>query len=804
MSLLHRGEVKRAVLVLALVLPLPAVPAGADWPSLVGPDAARRFEASALPAGATPRLELAWRVPLGSGYSGVAVAGERLVTMFTDGPDDVVAAFDAGSGEEVWRRRLDALNPGRDGSQDGPLSTPVVFGDTVFALAPRGRLLALRLDDGEALWERSIRQALGAREPDFGFGTTPIVAGDALVLLAGAPEGGAIVALDPATGETLWSRGDGQVDYQSPVALTLAGRPQVVAVAGKTMTGFEPATGQELWSHGFGDEDYLADATPVAAGPDRFAVFVSGQLAMFEASAENGRIGVRELYRSKELGNTYALPVYHQGHLYGFRGQILSCVSAETGERVWRSRPPGGRGLLLVGDRLVIFGAGGQVVVAEASPRGYVELARLAALDASGYTWPSYGAGTIFVRNLEQMAAVALTAEEAGEVAAAVTPASADEPQHELQRLLAAVEEAGEPQAAVEAWLASRDAFPVVDGEWVHFVWTGEADDLAITGTMIASGAPEAMAPVPGTNLYHRSYRLEPGTRWEYRFVRNFSERIPDPRNPRRVPGGWGGDMSELALEGYETPEHLAAVGPTEPRGAIQEVSFASEILGMERALRVYLPPGYATSEQSYPLLVVQDGMDWLEKGLMANTLDRLLGERAEPLVAVFVEQRNEWWLEAGGTGTDRYVDMLAQEMVPFLEQRYRLRSDAAARAVVGNLGFGLSSLYAALRHPQVFGKVGMQSVQLGLGSDAAVFELLSRAPRPSLAIYFDWNRWDVRNADGGIDVGADSRKVASALAEHGFPYAGSEIADSAGWGGWRARSDRILEALFPLPDESD
>ena len=121
------------------------------------------------------------------------------------------------------------------------------------------------------------------------------------------------------------------------------------------------------------------------------------EAVVFEVARTIDGYEVAEAYRSKELGKTYAIPVLHEGHLYGFKGQFLTCIEAATGKRVWRSRPPGGRGLILVDGHLVIYGAAGTIIVAEATPEGYAEKAKLEALASSGYTWPSFADGKVFV-----------------------------------------------------------------------------------------------------------------------------------------------------------------------------------------------------------------------------------------------------------------------------------------------------------------------------------------------------------------------------------------------------------------------
>jgi enterochelin esterase-like enzyme len=117
----------------------------------------------------------------------------------------------------------------------------------------------------------------------------------------------------------------------------------------------------------------------------------------------------------------------------------------------------------------------------------------------------------------------------------------------------------------------------------------------------------------------------------------------------------------------------------------------------------------------------------------------------------------------------------------------------------MGNTGFGLTSAYAALEHPDVFGKVAIQSPALGLGFEAPLMAAIARKPTSDVEFYLDWSRYEIRDLDAGIDLGKDSVRLAEALRAAGYEYVGGEVLDSAGWGGWRSRTDRLLEALFPL-----
>jgi outer membrane protein assembly factor BamB len=155
---------------------LDATAGGADWPGFRG----ARTDGKSLETGffnsEGVRLELVWKRPIGGGYAGVSIAGGRAITAFSDGQSDVVAAFDTGDGRELWRTPIGETYRGHDGSQDGPIPTPVVHDGRVFVLAPRGQLIALNLADGDEVWSRDLVALHGAVKPHWGFGTSPLVA----------------------------------------------------------------------------------------------------------------------------------------------------------------------------------------------------------------------------------------------------------------------------------------------------------------------------------------------------------------------------------------------------------------------------------------------------------------------------------------------------------------------------------------------------------------------------------------------------------------------------------------------------
>ncbi len=249
----------------------------------------------------------------------------------------------------------------------------------------------------------------------------------------------------------------------------------------------------------------------------------------------------------------------------------------------------------------------------------------------------------------------------------------------------------------------------------------------------------------------------------------------------------------------YRSPAYLAEAEENR-RGNLDTLEFESKILGNKREIRVYLPAGYNDDdERAYPVLIVNDGLAWIDKGQMKNTLDSVIGPRAEAVVVVFLAPSPQWWLEAGGSNTDGYVQMLAEELVPFLGERYRLIDDPGARALMGNVFYGFSAAYGAFKYPDTFGKAAVQSVYLGLGAGDTLVEMIRTGDPGEIQLYVDWNRYESRNVDDGWNLREDGMKLAEELEGSGYTYAGGEVMDSFGWGSWRSRSDDILELLFPV-----
>jgi outer membrane protein assembly factor BamB len=399
-----RGAVLAALLAAANIhlsgQPDPA--ASAAWPGLWGPHRDARV-AGPLRFEPGMRLKEIWRRPIGLGVSEVAIASGRGYTMFSDGEHDYLTAFEVGNGKEIWRTRMGATYRGHDGSGDGPISTPVADGGRIFALDPWGKLFAFDAATGRQLWRRDLQLDLGAVPPFWGFATTPLPVGNTLVVQAGGAERNNLVALDPATGRTVWSSQPAAKNgYSSPVLMTLAGVPQIVAATADKVFAVKPEGGSLLWSHPALGE---ARQSPVPLPGDRLFLTSWDESAVWKLSPEEAGWKVQELWRKPVLKANYSPTVYYQGYLYGMSGIFLTCVDPATGETKWRERVYYASLILVDGLLAVIGERSGDFHLVAATPEGFREQLKVRVFNpgARSITGPMFAGGRFLLRNGEEM-----------------------------------------------------------------------------------------------------------------------------------------------------------------------------------------------------------------------------------------------------------------------------------------------------------------------------------------------------------------------------------------------------------------
>ena len=163
-------------------------------------------------------------------------------------------------------------------------------------------------------------------------------------------------------------------------------------------------------------------------------------------------------------------------------------------------------------------------------------------------------------------------------------------------------------------------------------------------------------------------------------------------------------------------------------------LSLDSEILDGSRKFAVYLPPDYESSERSYPVLYLlhgggDDQTGWVQFGEVLRITDNAIRDgSATPMVIIMPDANTGVRGYTNNvTGDFLYEDFFFEELMPHVEQRFRIKGEKRFRAVAGLSMGGGGSFYYALHRPELFSSAAPLSASTGPRDVAAV---VSRAER--------------------------------------------------------------------------
>ena len=149
---------------------------GFDWPQWRGPTGnGVSTETEWNPKALENGPNVVRRTNIGSGYSNVAVKGNRLYAIGNIGEGNAIFCFNAETGKKYWHSPFKSNGA-------SPQSTPTIDGDFLYALSADGFLLCLKTKNGKIQWQRNIVEEFQVRAPFYGFAGSPVIEGDLIIL----------------------------------------------------------------------------------------------------------------------------------------------------------------------------------------------------------------------------------------------------------------------------------------------------------------------------------------------------------------------------------------------------------------------------------------------------------------------------------------------------------------------------------------------------------------------------------------------------------------------------------------------
>ena len=409
----------RLLAALALIICVPCVGSGEDWPRWRGPRGDGTWQAPQLPQRwPDVGLPIVWRGDIGGGYAGIAVVNERVYTLDRQKePDETegIVCLSAKDGKRLWQHRY-PVEYGKLAYGNGPRSTPTIHEGHVYTLGTLGNLLCLDAAGGQVLWSRNLVEEAGARIPEWGLAASPVIYHDLVIVHGGGSPGASFIAFDRTSGKEVWRASDDPAGYATPVVTTHNGHDLLIAWTPENVLGMSPRTGEIHWSIPYKVTYGVAIATPIVVDD---LVFVSGYWEGSKAIRLGSTPAQAELAweENRNLRGLMCQPMHRDGYVYTLdKHHGLTCFELATGEKQWddgnrmtpRSRNPQAN-LVWLGDsdRVIILNAEGELILARLTPEKYEEDSRTKII---GPTWahPAFAGNHVFARDDQQIVCVRL------------------------------------------------------------------------------------------------------------------------------------------------------------------------------------------------------------------------------------------------------------------------------------------------------------------------------------------------------------------------------------------------------------
>lgn len=372
----------------------------ADWPRFRGPDATgispEKNWLGTWTDGAPKRL---WKSEVGRGFSSIVVSDGKVFAQGHDDArgEDMVVCVASDDGKLHWKHTYaEKLDPKY--YEGGTSATPTVDRDQVFTISKGGEVFCLKATDGSVVWHRNLEKDLKLKHPEWGYAGSPHLEGELVIYNAGSHG----IALKKSDGTTAWVSGTEASGYSTPVPFTQQGRRLLAIFAAKHLVAVDPKDGQAVWKHPWETSYDVNASDPVFQGN---SVFISSGYGKGGSVLDLSSGQPKEVWFNKEIRSQMAGTVIIGDHIYGQDGQggdksgTLKCLDLKTGKVKWTSPPAETGALAAVDGRIVWLTGRGEVIIVEAKPGAYQEIARAQVAGGKFWSLPVVSNGRLYVRN---------------------------------------------------------------------------------------------------------------------------------------------------------------------------------------------------------------------------------------------------------------------------------------------------------------------------------------------------------------------------------------------------------------------
>jgi hypothetical protein len=390
---------KTVLVWLAAVLGAAASPAAAQWRQWGGKNkdfvVAEGGLATAWPESGPKRI---WDQAIGPGEASLLVESRTALTLYRDGQEEVVIAFNAQTGQRKWEYRYSSPIPEGFGppEQLGPKATAAISGVRMFTLGSLGHLHCLNIDTGEVLWSYDPVKEFKLKPPKTGYTASAIVHMDRVLFTLGSAGGtpaAGLVVFHQRTGSFLWRKHELEPIEATGAILKIPPRDLLLLPSSKEFLAIEPLNGPRQWelpieraASPIWDAHREILFVPSPKGCEAFAYAASGEPKPKWAATDGP---VRQVISTGSLLLTAGA---------GESASICG-YAAETGEKRWCEGGFHAPQLIYTGDRVIILDQAGTLAIATMEGDKLSIRSRVKLEKTGPWGSPSLENGILFVRD---------------------------------------------------------------------------------------------------------------------------------------------------------------------------------------------------------------------------------------------------------------------------------------------------------------------------------------------------------------------------------------------------------------------
>lgn len=385
------------------------IPAGAqEWSQWRGPGRDGFVSEKSAPASWPEKLQRAWRVEIGEGYSSPVVAGGRVFVHGRRDPEEIVAAVNLTDGKIIWEQKYKAdfkKNQYAVQMAKGPNSTPLVIGNRLFTLGVTGVLNAWDASTGQHLWVRDFSPSIDTSKLFCGTAASPLAVNGRVVVQVGSDiHGGKVLGLDPVTGKTQWEWSGLGPGYASPVVIDVAGQSQIITLTEGSIVGLDAKNGKEFWSVPFPDEWHENISTPIWTGTHLIVSGVRQGTHAYSLVEKSGKWQATEVWKNPDVAMYMSSPVFADGVIYAHsskkKGQFVA-LDAKTGTLRWATEGREGEhaSLLLTPQHVVFLTNGADLIVVKRGAPAFAAERRYEVAESATWSMPVLLGSNVLVRD---------------------------------------------------------------------------------------------------------------------------------------------------------------------------------------------------------------------------------------------------------------------------------------------------------------------------------------------------------------------------------------------------------------------